>query len=338
MKQFIQLQPGANVGLLRAQLQGLGLWLQSLPGTPGHGDGFEVLPHSTHVPLAQLRALPGVADVLEPASPHPFLDALTGRAVVVTPRLYVGGGAAAVLMAGPCCAESEEQVEVTAAAVARAGGRVLRGGAWKPRTSPYAFTGHGHQALRWLRASADRHGLAVVTEALSEADVQAVAEVADLVQIGSRNMQNFALLREVGRTGRPVLLKRGRAATLAEWRAAAEHVLLAGASGILFCERGIGGLDPETRGTLDLGAVALLKHVYGFGVIVDPSHAAGRRDLLAPLARAALAAGADGLLLECHPDPASALSDGPQALTLPELASLGASLGFADGRPHKDVV
>ena len=176
----------------------------------------------------------------------------------------------------------------------RAGGRLLRGGAWKPRTSPYAFQGHGGEALAWLRQAANSHGLAVVTEVLGEADVEQVAEAADLVQIGSRNMQNFALLKAVGRTRRPVLLKRGRTATLAEWRAAAEHVLLAGADGVVFCERGIAGVDPETRNTLDLGAVAVLKHAYGLPVVVDPSHAAGRRDLIEPLARAALAAGADG--------------------------------------------
>jgi len=163
-----------------------------------------------------------------------------------------------------------------------------------------------------------------VTEALGEGDVAAVAEHADLVQIGSRNMQNFALLRECGRRGRPVLLKRGMAATLEEWRLAAEHCLEAGAPTVLLCERGLRGFDGETRNLLDLGAVALLAHVHGLPVIVDPSHASGRRDLVVPLARAALAAGAAGLLIETHADPGAALSDGPQALLPEELARIGA--------------
>jgi 3-deoxy-7-phosphoheptulonate synthase len=286
------------------------------------------------VPTAVLAGLGGVADVLEPASPHPLLDARAGLSVRVAPRVRIGGGAQPVWMAGPCCVESEEQIHAAAAAVAQAGGRLLRGGAWKPRTSPYAFQGHGHEALRWLRQAADANGLGVVTEVLGEADVDAVAAAADLIQIGSRNMQNFALLRAVAETRRPVLLKRGRSATLAEWRAATEHLLKAGADGVVLCERGIAGIDPETRNTLDLGAVAVLKHSYGLPVVVDPSHAAGRRDLIAPLARAALAAGADGLLIECHPDPASARSDGPQALTLDALRQLADGLAQDDPLPR----
>jgi 3-deoxy-7-phosphoheptulonate synthase len=322
MERLIRLRHDAPVGQLQAQLQGLGLWVQPLQGDGGRVVGFQELPHSTPVATAALRRLDGVDDVLEPASPHPLLDAQAGKPVRVAPRVRLGGGAAPVWMAGPCCVESEAQVRTAAAAVAEAGGRLLRGGAWKPRTSPYAFQGHGAEALRWLRQAADAHGLGVVTEVLGEADVEVVAAVADLVQIGSRNMQNFALLRAVGQTGRPVLLKRGRSATLAEWRAAAEHLLRAGAEGVVFCERGIAGIDPETRNTLDLGAVAVLKHAYGLPVVVDPSHAAGRRDLIAPLAKAALGAGADGLLVECHPDPATARSDGPQALTLDALHRL----------------
>ncbi len=326
MATILTVTADADPARLRANLQALGLWVQGHSDAGGRTTAFSVEPHSLPQTAETLRRLPGVAEVHQSPSEHPLLDRQSRRAVAVGPGLSIGGDAPVVLAAGPCCAESEAQVHTTAAAVARAGGRLLRGGAFKPRTSPYAFCGHGQIALTWLREAADAYGLALVTEALSEHNVEAVAEVADLVQVGSRNMQNFALLSAVGRTGRPVLLKRGRAATLAEWRAAAEYLLLAGAAGVVFCERGIVGVDPETRNTLDLGAVALLKHVYGQPVLVDPSHAVGRRDLIEPLSRAALAAGADGLLIECHPDPASARSDGPQALSLAALVHLGANL------------
>ncbi len=198
----------------------------------------------------------------------------------------------------------------------------LRGGAYKPRTSPYAFQGHGEPALAWMRRAADACGMKVVTEALAEADVALVAEHADLVQVGSRNMHNYALLKAIGRTGRPVLLKRGMAATIDEWLHAGEYLLAAGAAGVVFCERGIRSFDDSTRNLLDLGAVALLAHVHRLPVIVDPSHGAGRRDLVLPLGRAALAAGAAGLMIETHDEPARALSDGPQAIPLAELGAM----------------
>lgn len=322
MTTVVTLHQGADPQAVRAALQALGQWAQPLSDGDGGRAAFALAAHSQPVAPARLYAVTGVAEVLAGSSGHPLLDTWRGRAVPVTERLAVGPGAAPVLLAGPCGAESAAQVHAAAAAVAAAGGAMLRGGAYKPRTSPYAFAGVGRQALTWLRQAADRHGLGLVTECLSEADVDAVADVADLVQIGSRNMQNFALLRAVGATGRPVLLKRGAASTLSEWRLAAEHALAAGAKGVVFCERGIRGLDPETRNTLDLGAVALLALVDELAVVVDPSHAAGRRDLVAPLSRAALAAGAHGLLVETHPDPASARSDGAQALSPAALATL----------------
>jgi 3-deoxy-7-phosphoheptulonate synthase len=333
MDRLIRLVEGAPVERVQAQLQGLGLWTQPLVDGAGRVVAFVELPHSMRRSCDELRAIAGVAEVLTAPSSSPHLAAAAGAAVELGPRLRIGPGAPPVLLAGPCCVESEEQVQAAAEAVARAGGRLLRGGAWKPRTSPYAFRGHGPDGLRWLRQAADAHGLGVVTEVLSEVDVELVAEQADLVQVGSRNMQNFALLRAVGRTGRPVLLKRGRAATLSEWRAAAEHLLVAGAAGVVLCERGIAGIDPETRNVLDLGAVALLTQTEGLAVVVDPSHAAGRRDLLPALSAAALAAGASGLILECHPDPERARSDGPQALPLEELLQLSARLGFVPRQP-----
>jgi 3-deoxy-7-phosphoheptulonate synthase len=204
-----------------------------------------------------------------------------------------------------------------------AGGSILRGGAFKPRTSPYSFRGYGQEALGWLRDAAREHGLALVTEVLGQEHVDAVAQVADILQVGSRNMQNFALLHSVGRAEKPVMLKRGAAATLSEWRQAAEHLLVAGAESVIFCARGIRGSDPETRNVLDLGGVALLKHVDGHTVFVDPSHAAGRRELVCHLTRAALAAGADGVLVEAHPFASEAMSDGPQALGREDLETVG---------------
>jgi 3-deoxy-7-phosphoheptulonate synthase len=232
------------------------------------------------------------------------------------------GGSQKTLMCGPCSVESPEQIDAIAARLAPLGVSFLRGGAFKPRSSPYNFQGHGDPALNWMREAATKHGLRVVTEVLSEHDVSAVAELADLIQIGSRNMQNFALLKRVGRVGKPVLLKRAMSATIEEWLLAGEYLLHHGASGVVLCERGIRGFDPSTRNLVDLTAVALLAHVHHLPVIVDPSHGTGRRDLILPLARAALAAGAAGVMIETHDDPGRALSDGPQALRGEELAAV----------------
>ena len=217
-------------------------------------------------------------------------------------------------------------IKQVAEQVASAGAQWLRGGAYKPRTSPYAFQGKGEEGLKWLREAADEHGLKVVTEALSEQSAEQVAAWSDVVQIGTRNMQNFALLKAVGATRRPVLLKRGLCATIEEWLLAGEYLLAHGAEAVVFCERGLRSFDPQTRNLLDLGAVALLKHSYGQPVVVDPSHAAGRRDLIAPLTRASLAVGADGVMVESHPDAGCAMSDGPQALNTEELQRLGREL------------
>lgn len=325
---LITVKPGSDAARVARELAARGLWVRRLEGASVH---FLVESHSAQVDPASLRDVPGVADVAVAASPHPLLDAMP-RTVTVR-GIALGAGAAPVLMAGPCSIESEEQIDLVASQVAAAGARLVRGGAFKPRTSPYGFQGHGHKALQWIRRAADAHDLGVVTEAMSEGDVESVAEHADLVQLGSRNMQNFALLRAVGRTRRPVLLKRGMAATLDEWLLAAEHLLVAGAPAVVLCERGVRGFDGATRNLLDLGAVALLAHVHGLPVVVDPSHATGRRDLVLPLGRAALAAGACGLLVETHPDPGAALSDGPQALSPQELIRLADATGPQRSRP-----
>lgn len=240
-------------------------------------------------------------------------------------ELTLGGGTVAVF-AGPCAVESRSQLLETAYAVKEAGAVGLRGGAYKPRTSPHSFQGLGERGLELLAEARDKTGLLVVTEATSTEELPLVAACADVVQIGSRNMQNFALLRAAGACGKPVVLKRGMAATVEEWLMAAEYILAGGNDRVILCERGIRTFEPLTRNTLDLGAVALLPGLTRLPVMADPSHAAGRRDLVPPLARAALAAGAEGLLIEVHPRPSEALCDGAQSLGLKDFAALMAEL------------
>jgi 3-deoxy-7-phosphoheptulonate synthase len=248
------------------------------------------------------------------------------RPVSISPDVVIGGDAI-VLMAGPCSVESFEQNRKTAEAVHLNGAKILRGGAYKPRTSPYSFQGLGLEGLEILRAVADEFGLLVITEALGVEHIPLVAEYADIIQLGSRNMQHYPLLWAAGETDKPVLLKRGFMSTIQEWLQAAEHIASRGNERIILCERGIRSFDPATRNTLDANAIALVKQTSPFPVIGDPSHATGRSDLVIPAARAAIAAGADGLLVECHPDPAAALSDGDQALPLDMLPQLVDEIG-----------
>ncbi|MCA1798253.1 MAG: 3-deoxy-7-phosphoheptulonate synthase [Xanthomonadaceae bacterium] len=224
------------------------------------------------------------------------------------------GGRGFVVMAGPCAVENHGQVNATAAAVRESGARVLRGGAFKPRTSPYAFQGHGEDALKLLADAGRAHDMPIVTEVVDPADVELVAEHADALQVGARNMQNYRLLQAVGRASRPVLLKRGMSATIEELLLAAEYIMDAGNPNVILCERGIRTFETATRNTLDLNAVAVLKLRSHLPVVVDPSHGTGVRELVAPMAKAAIGAGADGLIIEVHCDPASALSDGAQSL------------------------
>jgi 3-deoxy-7-phosphoheptulonate synthase len=242
---------------------------------------------------------------------------------VVQVREVRFGGASPVLIAGPCSVESESMILETAAAVAQAGGDMLRGGAYKPRTSPYDFQGLGVKGLRYLADARERTGLPVVTEVLSWEEVPVVAHFADMLQIGARNMQNFSLLRSASRSGKPILLKRGAGATIEEWLMAAEYVLAEGNPNVVLCERGIRTFERATRHTLDLNAVALVRERTHLPIIVDPSHAAGVRSLVTPLSLGALAAGACGLIIEVHPDPAHAMSDGAQSLDFPMFAELG---------------
>jgi len=249
------------------------------------------------------------------------------------------GGREVMVCAGPCAVENEEITRATARSVSRVGATILRGGAFKPRTSPYAFQGLGERGLKILREVADEFRLKTVTEVMDPRNVEMVSQYADVLQIGARNMQNFDLLREVGRTRKPVLLKRGLSATIQEMMLSAEYVLLEGNRQVIFCERGIRTFEPMTRNTLDLSAVPTLHRISHLPVIVDPSHGTGRRDQVAPMARAAVAAGADGLLLDVHPDPDKALVDGPQALLPEEFATLMGELRIiapAVGRAVRD--
>ena len=264
-----------------------------------------------------LLALPGIESVTPVLRPYKLASREAGPgargSVVRAGRAEIGGDALAVI-AGPCSVEGREMLLETAEAVEAAGATLLRGGAFKPRTSPYAFQGIGASGLELLAEARERTGLAVVTEVMDTRQVELVGRHADVLQVGARNMQNFSLLAEVGRSGRPVLLKRGLAATVRELLMAAEYIMAHGNRDVILCERGIRTFETGTRNTLDISAIPVLKEETHLPVIVDPSHAAGRRELVPALARAAVAAGADGIIVEAHPDPERALCDAPQQI------------------------
>lgn len=278
--------------------------------------------------IEALRAAPGVQEVIQITHPFKLVSRQLKQhcTVVNIAGVQIGGGEL-VVMAGPCSVESREQLFTTARAVKAAGANMLRGGAYKPRTSPYDFQGLGVEALRLLRAASEETGLPIVTEVMSEADVEIVAEYADMLQVGARNMQNFSLLRKLATFKRPILLKRGPSATIKEWLLAAEYLLAGGNDDVVLCERGIKTFETATRNTLDLAAVALAKELSHLPVLADPSHGTGLRSLVSPMSKAAVAAGADGLIIEVHPCPERALSDGPQSLDLPGFADLMIQLG-----------
>src|SRR5512143_3346099 len=284
--------------------------------------------------MGMLAGLAGVATVTLISRPFKLTSREFHPEDTVIPVLdaVVGDGSLTV-MAGPCSVESREQLFETAAAVAAAGATVLRGGAFKPRTSPYSFQGLGVEALRYLAEARDRTGLPVITEAMEPAQVDIVAEYADILQIGTRNMQNYSLLNAAGRVARPVMLKRGFGATLEELLMAAEYIVAAGNPNVVLCERGIRTFEASTRNTMDLSAVPVLHQLTHLPVVVDPSHATGKRRLVPPLAMGGVAVGADGVMVEVHPDPDSALSDPEQQLDLGEFARLVAAL-----RPIHDQV
>ncbi|HEY8536694.1 MAG TPA: 3-deoxy-7-phosphoheptulonate synthase [Vicinamibacterales bacterium] len=280
-----------------------------------------------HVDPRLIEMLDGVSEVLRVTEPYKLASrAFKPDGTVVQVGDVRIGGDEVIVMAGPCSAESETQVQATAAAVKRAGAKVLRGGAFKPRSSPYSFQGLGEEGLRLLRAAADAHDLKLVTEVMDVSQIELVDRYCDIFQVGARNMQNFTLLRELGRARKPVLLKRGIAATIEEWLLSAEYVLAGGNSDVILCERGIRTFENYTRNTLDISAIPVVKKRSHLPIIVDPSHGTGRRDKVAPMARAAVAAGADGLLIEVHCDPDHARSDGAQSLFPAQFDQLMAEL------------
>lgn len=244
----------------------------------------------------------------------------------ITVKDVTFGGKEVVLIGGPCAVESYEQVKKAAQVVKRAGGKVLRGGIFKPRSSPYSFQGLGEEGLEYLVRAAKENDLLTVTEALDDESLELIKDKVDIIQIGARNMQNFQLLKRAGKLGNPIILKRGLAATIEEWLLAAEYILAEGNSQVILCERGIRTFETSTRNTLDLSAVGVVKALSHLPIIVDPSHAAGKRHLVPALAKAAIVAGADGLLVEMHPDPDNAQSDGAQSLTSEQFEELGREL------------
>ena len=262
-----------------------------------------------------LEVLDGVQEVVRITEPYKLASRTfkPDNTVVVIDDVRIGGDEV-VVMAGPCSAETDEQVEATAAAVRAAGAKVLRGGAFKPRSSPYSFQGLGEEGLRMLRTAADRHNMKLVSEVMDISQLDLIEKYSHILQVGARNMQNFTLLRELGHTRTPVLLKRGISATIEEWLLSAEYILAGGNMNVMLCERGIRTFESYTRNTLDISAIPVVQKLSHLPVLVDPSHGTGRRDKVTPMARAAVAAGADGLLIEVHNDPDHALSDGAQSL------------------------
>jgi 3-deoxy-7-phosphoheptulonate synthase len=284
-----------------------------------------------HIARLELEGADGVERVVPILKPYKLASSQFRHdepSVLEIAGRKIGGGHFA-LIAGPCTVESREQTMTTAQAVLEAGATMFRGGAYKPRTSPYAFQGLGQEGLRLLAEAKERTGLPIVTELMDARDMEAVVEVADVIQVGARNMQNYALLSEIGRSGIPVLIKRGLSATLEELLMAAEYVLKEGNERVMLCERGIRTFETAYRFTLDLTAIPVLQQLSHLPVVVDPSHAAGRRDLVEPLSLAAAAAGADGIIVEVHPQPEEAICDGPQQLRAHEFAAYAARVEAA---------
>jgi len=300
---------------------------RTIVGLVGDVDRFRTL---------NLRSMPGVADVVRISAPYKLVsrEHHPARSVVRVGGVPIGPDTLTVI-AGPCAVETPEQTLTAARMAKSAGASLLRGGAFKPRTSPYAYQGLGQSGLKILAEVSAETGLPVVTEVIDPRDVDLVSEHADMLQVGTRNMQNFALLQAVGGAGKPVLLKRGFSATIEEWLMAAEYIAQRGNLDIVLCERGIRTFEKATRNTLDISAVPVAQKLSHLPVIVDPSHSAGRRDLVLPLTRAAIAVGADGLIIDVHPEPTTALCDGDQALQdadIRELASIAAHLPTLVGR------
>jgi 3-deoxy-7-phosphoheptulonate synthase len=274
--------------------------------------------------MESIAAAPGVESVVPISQPFKFVskESKSGKSEIKLGGRHGLGGKEFIVFAGPCSVESAEQVMETAISVQKSGAQILRGGAFKPRTSPYDFQGLEEVGLKLLAEAREKTGMPVCTEVMSTEDVSLVAEYSDILQIGARNMQNFNLLKRVGKTNRPVMLKRGLSSTIKEFLLSAEYIVTAGNPNVFLCERGIRTFETYTRNTLDIAAVPVMAELTHLPIIIDPSHATGKRSLVPSMCKAAIAAGADGLMVEVHPNPEKAFSDGPQSLRLPEFAKL----------------
>ncbi len=320
--------PGQDIQRVIETIEEMGYGARPIPGKQRTAIGL--VGNDGGVDAGRLEALPGVQQVIQVTRPYKQVSRewREEATVVELPNGTRIGAGEVVFMAGPCSVESEHQIITAAHQVRDAGATILRGGAFKPRSSPYAFQGLGVPGLELLAKARAETGLAVVTEALEPDLVETVAEYADIVQIGARNMQNYPLLRRAGRCGKPVLLKRGMAATINELLLAAEYILSEGNPNVILCERGVRSFDDHTRNLLDLTAIPVVKSLSHLPIIADPSHGTGLRAKVVPMARAAVAAGADGLMIEVHPDPDHALSDGAQSLYPEQFVELREQVGI----------
>ncbi len=333
--------PEAEIARLSQELSDWGLTPEKIVGK--HKVVLGLVGETADLDPLQIQEIsPWIEEVLRVEKPYKrasrqFRHGEASDVVVSTPNgpVHFGEHHPVVIVAGPCSVENEEMIVETARRVKAAGAQFLRGGAYKPRTSPYAFQGHGESALGLLAAAREATGLGIITEVMDTADVEKIAEVADVLQVGARNMQNFALLKKVGAQEKPVLLKRGMSATIDEWLMAAEYILAAGNPNVIFCERGIRTFEQKyARNTLDLAVIPVLRSLTHLPIMIDPSHGTGRYEYVPSMALAAIAAGADSLMIEVHPNPAKALSDGPQSLTperfdhlVQEMAVIGKAVG-----------
>jgi len=306
--------PEEDIRRVAATIEEMGYQARPMPGKQRTTIGL--VGNDGRVDGSRLAALPGVQEIIHVTKPYKQVSRewKAETTIIRLPGGLTVGGDEVVVMAGPCSVENEQQILEAARAVREAGATVLRAGAYKPRSSPYSFQGLGRPGLKLLARAREETGLLIVTEAMDAEEMDFVAETADIIQLGARNMQNYSLLKRAGRSGKPILLKRGLSATIQELLLSAEYILAEGNPNVILCERGVRGFDPATRNILDLSAIAVVHGLSHLPIIADPSHGTGHRDMVTPMARAAVAAGADGLLVEVHPSPDRALSDGAQSL------------------------
>ncbi len=333
---IISMKRGATtdqIDHIRSRIEEFGYKVHSIEGDERVVIAAVGIGDTSHA-LESLRSSEFVESAMPISAPYKMVsrEVKTGRTVVEAGSGRSIGGGDFAMIAGPCSVETEEQIMSTAEVVASEGVKFLRGGAYKPRSSPYAFQGLEEEGLKLLRRAAEAHNLAVVTEVMTVTNVDLVSEYADVLQIGARNVQNFPLLKEVGRIQRPVLLKRGLSTTIKELLLSAEYIVAHGNSNVVLCERGIRTFETATRNTMDIQAVPVLNQMTHLPVVLDPAHSSGKRSLITPLARASVAVGADGMMVEVHPDPEQAWSDGPQSLTFEEFRAM-----MAEIRPYIEL-